>query len=150
MEAYGLWGLFFGTFLSSTILPFPSEALVVACIALGYDHFLVLMIASFGNILGSLSTYILGYLGLTKILERMGAIDHKRVQYFRKKSHQYGALLAFFAFLPIFGDVFVLALGLSRYSILKTVIFLTLGKVLRYMIVIFGTEWFVRLFELLK
>ncbi|MEE0895785.1 MAG: hypothetical protein U0M28_07460 [Bacteroidales bacterium] len=35
LESLGLLGLFIGSFLASTILPFPSEALLVGNIALG-------------------------------------------------------------------------------------------------------------------
>lgn len=140
MEQYGLLGLFLSTFASSTILPLPSELIVATFIALHYNPWLILFIASLGNTLGSLTTYALGYFGLVKLLEKFSHFDSSRVRYFRQKSSQYGGFLAFFSFLPIFGDLFTLALGLARYNIYKAIFLITLGKTFRYAIIIFGVE----------
>ncbi|ANV98604.1 hypothetical protein BBW65_07255 [Helicobacter enhydrae] len=146
LQDLGLLGLFLATFASSTILPLPSEAFVLGFIALKYDGLVVLLVASLGNTLGSLTTYYLGYVGLTKILEYFGHLEHKKILYFKHKSRKYGALLAFFSFLPFFGDIFVLALGLARYNLATSVFLIALGKTLRYTIVIFGTEKLLQIF----
>lgn len=140
MEKYGLLGLFLSTFASSTILPLPSELVVATFTALHYNPYTILFIASLGNTLGSLTTYALGYFGLVKLLQKFSHLDSSRVRYFRQKSSQYGGFLAFFSFLPVFGDLFTLALGLARYNIYKAIFFITLGKTLRYALIIFGIE----------
>lgn len=146
MEEYGLFGLFLATFASSTILPLPSELVVATFVALHYNPYVILLIASIGNVLGSLTTYALGYFGVAKILRRLSKIDSQRVRYFSQKSSKYGSILAFLSFLPIFGDLFTLALGLAKYNLYKTMFFIALGKTLRYALIIFGTEeaskWF--------
>lgn len=140
MEKYGLLGLFLSTFASSTILPLPSELIVATFIALHYDAWLILCVASLGNTLGSLTTYALGYFGLLKVLQKFSSPDSSRIVYFREKSSKYGSILAFFSFLPIFGDLFTLALGLARYNLWKAIFLIALGKTLRYAIIIFGIE----------
>lgn len=56
-------GLFLVCFLSSTLLPLASEAFVLGFIKLNFNPSLVLIIATLGNTLGSLSTYGLAFLG---------------------------------------------------------------------------------------
>ncbi|MCW1330041.1 DedA family protein, partial [Campylobacter jejuni] len=46
-------------FLSSTLLPLASEAFVLGFIKLDFNPNLVLIVATLGNTLGSLSTYSL-------------------------------------------------------------------------------------------
>lgn len=59
-------GLFIVCFLSSTLLPLASEAFVLGFIKLDFNPNLVLIVATLGNTLGSLSTYGLAYLGKQK------------------------------------------------------------------------------------
>lgn len=54
-------GLFIVCFLSSTLLPLASEAFVLGFIKLDFNPNLVLIVATLGNTLGSLSTYALAY-----------------------------------------------------------------------------------------
>ncbi|EOU4164879.1 DedA family protein, partial [Campylobacter jejuni] len=54
-------GLFMVCFLSSTLLPLASEAFVLGFIKLDFTPNLVLIVATLGNTLGSLSTYALAY-----------------------------------------------------------------------------------------
>lgn len=147
MEEYGLLGLFLATFASSTILPLPSEAVVATFIALKYNPYLILIVASIGNVLGSVTTYALGYFGLTKVLEKFSKIDEGKVRYFRQKSHKHGALLSFLSFLPFFGDIFTLALGLAKYNIYRCIFFIALGKTLRYALIIFFADSVMKYFH---
>lgn len=141
MEKYGLIGLFFATMASSTILPIPSEAVVATFIALKYNPWIILIVASMGNVLGSITTYALGYFGLTKVLQKFSKIDNVKVRYFRQKSLQHGDLLSFLSFLPFLGDIFTLALGLAKYNVYRCIFFITLGKTLRYAIIIFFADY---------
>ena len=141
MEEYGLIGLFLATMASSTILPIPSEAVVATFIALKYNPWVILIVASVGNILGSVTTYVLGYFGLTKVLEKFSKIDNVKVRYFRQKSLQHGDLLSFLSFLPFLGDIFTLALGLAKYNVYRCIFFIALSKTLRYAVIIFFADY---------
>ncbi len=119
-------GLFMVCFLSSTLLPLASEAFVLGFIKLDFNPNLVLIVATLGNTLGSLSTYALAYFGKEKILEKYNANFAK-----------FGSIFAFFTFLPLVGDLFALGLGFAKYSFLKTIFFILLGKLSRYTFIIF-------------
>ncbi|MFQ6342466.1 YqaA family protein [Campylobacter sp. VTCC 70190] len=130
-------GLFIVCFLSSTLLPLASEAFVLGFVKLDFNPKLVLLIASLGNTLGSLSTYALAYLGKEKILEKYFSKSLKKLENFSINFAKFGSFFAFLSFLPLIGDIFALGLGFAKYSFVKTAIFIALGKVIRYYVLIF-------------
>jgi membrane protein YqaA with SNARE-associated domain len=50
----------------------------------------------------------------------------------------HGAWMGFFAFLPVLGTALTILLGLMRANIVITFISITLGKLFRYLILIYG------------
>ena len=66
----GYWGLFIGSFLASTIVPFSADLLLIGVLALGGNVWGCLLIATVGNWLGGLTSYWIGWLGKWKWLER--------------------------------------------------------------------------------
>lgn len=135
MTEIGYWGLFIASFLSATILPFSSEAIIAGMIVGGYDSSLCVMIASAGNWIGSMSTYTLGYIGNWNKIEKWLKIDHKKSERYVSLSRQYGYWLGLLVWLPAIGDVIALALGLVRTPIILTSITILIGKFLRYSII---------------
>ena len=63
MSECGYLALFVVCFLSATLLPFSSEAVLSAMIIADYDPILTVSVATAGNWLGSMFTYAMGYLG---------------------------------------------------------------------------------------
>lgn len=53
-----------------------------------------------------------------------------------------GAWMGFFAFLPILGSAVTIVLGLTRANIPVSVLSITIGKVLRYAVLIWGANFF--------
>ncbi|ELI2256624.1 DedA family protein [Campylobacter jejuni] len=135
-------GLFMVCFLSSTLLPLASEAFVLGFIKLDFNPNLVLIIATLGNTLGSLSTYTLAYFGKEKILEKYFSKSLKKLENFNANFAKFGSVFAFLSFLPLAGDLFTLGLGFAKYSFIKTTIFIALGKFIRYYILIFLGQLF--------
>lgn len=135
-------GLFIICFLSSTLLPLASEAFVISFIKFNFNVYLVLIIATLGNTLGSLSTYFLAYYGKDKILNKYFKNSIKRLEKINANFNKFGFIYAFLTFLPFIGDIFSIGLGFAKYDILKSSIFIFLGKFLRYVFVIFLTNSF--------
>lgn len=133
---YGLIGLCIVCFLASTLYPLGSEAFVLGFVALDFDPWRVLVVASIGNIFGSLSTYYLAYFGGYRLIERFSPQTLSRIESMRPKIHKYGFFYAFFVFLPFLGDIFAIALGLVRYSQVLSIVGIALGKILRYFVLI--------------
>ncbi len=130
---FGLIGLFFICFLSATILPLSSEVVFYYFLTLGiFDPFLLLLIASFGNCLGGLTNYLLGFYGNKYFLKKVN-FENKLLLFFQKK----GFYAAFFSWIPIIGDPLLISLGILKTHFWKTVFFMCLGKILRYALLVF-------------
>ena len=57
LQSLGLLGLFIGTFLAATVLPFSSDALYLGILAVTGDVWGCLAVGTLGNWLGSVVTY---------------------------------------------------------------------------------------------
>ena len=131
----GLWGLFASAFISSTIAPGGSEAVLAYMVANGlYANQTLLIVATIGNTLGALTTWGLGMLAAKKIplatllsdkKQRALAIIEKR-----------GVWVLFFSWLPIIGDVFCFAGGWLRLPFMSACLIILLGKFTRYAMIV--------------
>ena len=63
LTEWGYIGMFISAFLAGTILPFSSEAVLLACIGLGLDPVWSTISTTAGNALGGLTCYWIGHLG---------------------------------------------------------------------------------------
>ncbi|MCH5323278.1 MAG: DedA family protein [Helicobacter sp.] len=140
-ESLGYLGLFLVCFIASSLYPLGSEVFVIGFIALDYSSLGVLIVATCGNTLGSLSTYYLGYLGENYGKKYGSKKMLLKIQYYQDKMNRWGFVYAFFTFLPLIGDGFAFVLGYIKYPFWKAVLFIALGKAFRYYLLIFGTLW---------
>jgi len=127
----GYSGLFLAGFLSATILPMNSEAVILLMLSQDYDPWTCILIATIGNSLGGLTNYFLGLLGNPKWLKRIG-ISEEKIQSFEGRVQKYGYWLAFFSWVPFIGDPMTVALGFFRVSFWRVAFLVILGKFLRY------------------
>ncbi len=102
----------------------------------GASPVIVLIVATLGNWLGSLSTYGIGRLGKWEWIEKWFKISHKKIEQQQEKIKKYGSLLAFLVWLPFIGDIFALALGFYKVNFIRCSIFMFIGKFLRYFVYI--------------
>ncbi len=118
----GLWALGVVCFLSATILPGGSEAAVVAfALAHPQDKLLALAVATFGNTLGGMSSYVLGRLLPARA-------DLSRLVWVQR----YGSVSQLLSWLPLVGDALCAAAGWLRLPWLPCAIWMAIGKGLRY------------------
>ena len=54
----------------------------------------------------------------------------------------HGAWMGFFAFLPIIGSAITIALGLMRSNIFISFVSISIGKILRYVALVYGVSFF--------
>jgi membrane protein YqaA with SNARE-associated domain len=128
-------GLFASSFLAATVLPFSSEALLVALLLAGYNPVPCVVTATLGNGLGGMSSYGLGYLGRMWWIERYLRVKAEQIQRLRQQVARFGSLLAFFSWLPVLGDVIAVALGFFKVRPVGVVIYMFAGKACRYIII---------------
>jgi membrane protein YqaA with SNARE-associated domain len=132
----GYSGLFFAGFLSATILPMNSEAVILLMLSQDYDPWACILVATIGNSLGGITNYFLGLLGNPKWLKRIG-ITEEKILSFEVRVQKYGYWLAFFSWVPFIGDPMTVALGFFRVSFWRVALLIILGKFLRYLVLAF-------------
>lgn len=139
---YGYWGMLLSAFLAGSFFPFSSEAVMLGLLAAGLDPVLLLVYGSIGNVMGGMFNYGLGRLGKLEWLERYFHVKKTSIDRAYRFMDGHGAWMGFFAFLPILGSAITIVLGLTRANILLSVLSITIGKVLRYAVLIWGADFF--------
>jgi membrane protein YqaA with SNARE-associated domain len=134
----GLWGLFFSAFVSATLLPGSSEivmtALVTAYPVIAWQAFGA---ATAGNVCGCLLSYGMGY-GAKQGFERFQRVrvdlEHPLVQRMRR----WGPPALFLSFLPLVGDLLVVAAGWLKLPLGRSLLWIAAGKATRYLVLVLG------------
>ena len=142
LVTYGYWGMFVSALLAGSVLPFNSEVVIGALKVAGLDPWLLLLAGTAGNVAGGLFNYWIGTLGRLDWIEKYLGIKEEKIQRAQRFMRGRGAMMAFFAFLPIIGSAITVALGLMRANLPVTVASMTTGKFLRYAIIMFGIQMF--------
>lgn len=143
---YGYAGMFIAAFLAGSILPFSSEALLILFVRMGLDPVLTILCATLGNTAGSMTCYWIGHLGNMERIERWLKVKPEKLAKAERFIHGRGAWMAFFSFLPVIGDGIAIVLGLMRANLPITIFSMTMGKLLRYVLLVLATEGVVQLF----
>lgn len=122
----GLAGLFAASFLSATLLPGGSEAVLFALVrAHPGEIAAALALASLGNTLGGMSTYALARCAPDRIVPaRLDAV------------RRWGAPVLLLAWAPVAGDALCAAAGWLRLPWVACASWMALGKFARYAVVL--------------
>lgn len=129
-------GLFLTAFIAATILPLQSEAALAALLlSSDYPVWALLLVASIGNIAGSVVNW-----GLGRVIERVrdrawfpvkpAALARAQGWYQR-----YGRWTLLLSWLPIVGDPLTVAAGILRERLVVFLALVTVAKVGRYLVV---------------
>jgi membrane protein YqaA with SNARE-associated domain len=137
---FGYWGLLLASFLSATVLPFSSEAVLVGMIYAGGDAKLAVAVATLGNTMGGMSSYWIGHLGKVEWMKKYLRVGEEELNRWLPKVQRFGSFFAIFSFAPVFGDVIPLGLGFLRVNPWLTCFWMAIGKLLRYVTVMWGTQ----------
>ena len=130
--------LFIISFLAATILPFSSELTLAGLVSTSnYNNLLLLIVASLGNILGSVVNWILGFYSRNLSTKRWFPFKDKQIEKSSKWFNKFGRWSLLFAWVPIIGDPLTLAAGLLRVKFIEFLILVTIGKVSRYLVIFY-------------
>ena len=130
--------LFGWSFLAATILPLGSEPALFATVLRGYPLAGATVVATLGNVLGACTTYWLAWRAAIA-LERRGAtsLEDSRSARLLRRLGQPSMLLSW---VPVIGDALVAGAGAVRMPFLPFLVWLTIGKAARYLVVAWGAE----------
>ena len=130
--------LFAISFLAATILPFSSELSLAALIATSdYDNLLLLTVASFGNILGSVVNWALGSYSRNLTTKKWFPFKETQIERSSKWFKKFGKWSLLFAWVPVVGDPLTLVAGILRVKFIDFIILVAIGKVSRYLFVFY-------------
>lgn len=132
LTEYGLLSLFLLSFCASTLLPLGSEWLLVALLLNGDSPTVTVAVATLGNSLGALTSYLIGRIGSDWLISRLLRIDKYRQQQAEHWFNRYGSWALLFSWLPLLGDPLCLVSGSLKTPLLRFSILVTSGKFLRY------------------
>jgi membrane protein YqaA with SNARE-associated domain len=123
-----LAGLFLASFLSATLLPGGSEAVLFAVIRLHPEQaFPALALATLGNTLGGMLTFYMGRLLPQHLAPQKSAL-----------ARRHGAPVLLLAWVPLIGDALCAAAGWLRLPPLACAAWMAAGKAARYVLVVAG------------
>lgn len=127
-------GLFFTALAAATILPMQSETVLIGLLFTdSYPVWTLVVVASVGNVLGSVINWLLGR-SVERFRDRtwfpVGATALDRAQRWYRRYGRWSLLLSW---APIIGDPLTVVAGVLREPFLIFLILVTLAKVGRYL-----------------
>ncbi len=132
LTEYGFLSLFLLSFCASTLLPLGSEWLLVALLLNGSNPTGSVLIATLGNSLGAVTSYLIGRCGSDWLLTRLLRIDQAQQQRAQRWFNRYGSWALLLSWLPVVGDPLCLVSGSLRTPLGRFALLVTTGKGLRY------------------
>ena len=129
---YGLIGLFIGSFLAATVVPFSADVLLVGMLVAGVcSPTELLIVATLGNWLGGITSYGVGRAGKWEWIERLH-VSRDSLEKQKSRIDRFGAPIALLTWVPFIGDVFAVELGFYRVKFLPSIFWMLVGKGLRF------------------
>ena len=136
VTAYGGFGILIGMFLESSVLPIPSELILITAGAIGFSPWEVAFWGSIGSTLGAIVGYYIGAKGGRPVVDRYGKyffVTPSRVGRAELKFKKYGGWTILVSrlvpFIPY--KVFSITSGLLKFDIKTFVVFTFIGSIPR-------------------
>ena len=139
----GYVGLFASALIAATILPMQSEAVLVGLLAAGDRSVaLLLIVATVGNVLGSVINWVLGRFLLRFRDRRWFPASEHQLTRAQRWYRRYGRWSLLGSWLPVIGDPLTVVAGVLREPILPFLVLVTIAKGGRYLILAtFALAW---------
>lgn len=135
-----LSALFLAAFAAATLIPAQSEAVLVGMLLAETNPvWLLLLVATTGNVLGSLVNWAIGWFLQDRMPVRWFPVSADQLARAQGWFAHWGSWTLFGSWLPIVGDPLVLAAGLMREPLWRVVLVVTLAKAGRYIILTWAT-----------
>ena len=122
---YGYLGMFLIGFLAGSFIPFSSETVMTALLAAGLHPAGLVIYGSAGNIAGGMFNYWVGTKGRLDWIERYLHVKRTDLDRAQRFMSGYGAWM-----------------GLMRSNIFISLISISIGKILRYIVLAYSVSFF--------
>ncbi|MFT0474266.1 YqaA family protein [Pseudomonas antarctica] len=133
----GYLGLFFAAFGAATLLPMQSEAVLVGLLISGhYSLWLLLTLATAGNVLGSVVNWWLGR-SVDRFKDRRWfAVSPRHLGKARTHYQRWGHWSLLLSWVPIIGDPLTLVAGVMREPFWRFLLIVSVAKGTRYAVLV--------------
>ena len=135
-------GLFMAAFTAATLLPAQSEILVVGLLLTDHPLWLVLAVASVGNVLGSVVNWFLGREIERLRTRRWFPVSPATLARAAGWYRHYGRWSLLLAWAPIIGDPLTVVAGVLRESFWVFLLLVSVAKIGRYLALAVATLGF--------
>ena len=136
MHDYSLPGLFLSAFISSTLFPGGSEAILVYLLTQTETSVLDLWwVASVGNTLGGMTSWLIGFY-VSRRYPAQGLIKPEQKRVLSWVQH-WGSPALLFSWLPFVGDALCVVAGWLRIHWFISLLMIFIGKAARYAVIIY-------------
>ncbi len=136
VRSMGGFGILIGMFLESSIIPIPSEAVLVTAGAIGFSPWEVAFWGTIGSTLGAAVGYYIGLKGGRPIVDKIGPylfVTQEKVQKAEKAFSKYGGwtilVSRLIPFIPF--KVFSITSGILKFDFKTFIIFTFIGTIPR-------------------
>ncbi len=134
LAEYG--ALFAASFLSATIFPFQSEAVLFGMLlAEHYPWWLLILAASLGNTLGSVANWFLGRFLAHFEGRRWFPLRREQIARAEAWYHRYGRWTLLLSWAPVVGDPLTIVAGILKEPLPVFIALVGLAKTARYLAV---------------
>ncbi|MEH6522925.1 YqaA family protein [Sulfitobacter sp.] len=128
-------GLFISAFVAATVLPMQSEAVLVGLlVAASHPISVLVIVATIGNVLGSVINWYLGRYLLVFREKRWFPSSQHQLERAQNWYRRYGRWSLLGSWLPIVGDPLTVVAGLMREPLISFVVLVTIAKGTRYIL----------------
>ena len=128
----------------ATIVPFGSEIYLMSLLLTDkYNTFFLLMIASVGNILGSVFNWVCGFYASYFMKKKWFPIKKDQIKKASIIFSKYGKWSLLLSWVPFIGDPITFIAGSLKYSFIPFLILVSIGKIGRYLFVYISTLFIV-------
>lgn len=134
--------LFISAFTSATLLPGSSEAALLTLLALERGESATLVVvATAGNVLGSLVNWVLGRCFSAFRDRRWFPVDDQSYRRATDWYARYGVWSLLLSWLPVIGDPLTMVAGALRVGLLRFILLVSIGKGTRYIFIVGAYSW---------
>ena len=131
----------------ATIIPFGSEAYFITLLSLEiYNHFILFLVVSIGNVLGSLFNWCCGLYFNFFVKKPWFPINIMMIEKGNNFFKKYGKWSLLLSWVPFIGDPITFVAGTLRYPIIPFLILVSIGKVGRYLLIYLSIIWAVNIY----
>ncbi|HLD75957.1 MAG TPA: DedA family protein [Candidatus Norongarragalinales archaeon] len=146
IQSLGGFGILIGMFLESSIIPIPSEAVLVTAGALGFSPLEVAFWGTIGSTLGAMVGYYIGKKGGRPVVDKIGPyllVTQDKVQRAERAFSKYGGMTVLASrlipFVPF--KVFSITAGILKFDFRTFVLFTFIGTIPRaYFLAALGNQ----------